>query len=253
MEREDVVISMVNDKKYNSDTAFFGIVEENSKRASENERVNNYFVATERAILASIKNGDQGVKDVRAQNKRYISERAAILRRKTILKLIALISAGIIVVSGMIYVGGKIKKDAEISKATTHAVEKARDDLKWLIIEKISGDGAVSFSSEEDLIATRSSVLEKEDFEKLNISCDDIGNIYALSLALGDDKNAINVLASSIGDDSNPYESIEDFCEQNGLSLDSFKEIALDNIYTSFLNEMLGAELGVNEKGKGGL
>lgn len=253
MEREDDVINMVNDKKYSDDTAFFGIVEDNARKANESERVNDYFAATERAIHASIKNGDKGVKNVRAEHHRFISERAEIIRKRTLLKLIALITAGVIAIGGMIYAGGKIAEQVEISRATAHAVEKARDDLKWLIIEKIGDDGTIAFSSDEDLIATRGSILDKEDFKKLNISSNDIGDIYALSIALGDNENAINALVGSIGDNSNPYKSIADFCDRSGLSLDSFKKNALNNLYESYLNENLNVENNMNDKGKGGI
>lgn len=224
-----------------NDNDVIDMVNRNAKNAE-------YAAAIERAIATSTKVGGREFRDVPAERKRFIEDRDKRLRKLTILKLAAIIAAGVIAISGMIYSVDKLHKDVEVSKATSYAVSDARDRVTNLIIEKMCEHGSFTYTSDEDLVKTRSNVLEKEDFDKLKLGSNDFGEIYAVMLALGENnKDVIDKFASSIDGDMNLYKSIGDFADRIGFKdFKSFKETAEDELYKKYSSE-------INHKSKGGI
>lgn len=210
---DNEVIDMVNNRKYDDDSAFFDIVNghaidvENKRR--EEIKNQHVFEITERAVAASIKRDDVAV-----QNQRKFKERAEFLRKKRILKMVTLIMAGSILIGGSVYAAGRVSVHQDIKKATSIAMDYAREDLVTVLMH--SHGGSFTFSSDDDIGYLATSLTTK-DYSMLG-ECS-LEEVFAFKMVLprAEFEEFIRALEYTTPDGTYHYISFEQYLNINGF------------------------------------
>lgn len=227
---------------YESDTAFFGVVNNNATAVKVEEknkkRAEEYYQSIEHAIQHSIT-----MADIRVENEKQIEIDAEKIRKQRKLRIGALILAGVVVFGGLTYTGKRLSDQNDIRTVTNMATDDAKDELSAILMNKVGG--SITFSNDTALRTVFSS-LSTSDYAKLSV--DNLGQIYSYKLVLGDSEfeEFIKSLTYLENGEQRHYVSFKQFLNINGFG----SEMEFTNKAEAVLLEEYASELHKSKGGK---